>query len=54
VMAVVVDQTFAGQVAAMLERDFRQAKRTSAADLRARGRVFRWMVRAARLFDPIL
>ncbi len=54
VMAVVVDQTFASQVATMLERDFRQAERTSAADLQARGRVFRWMVRAARLFDPIL
>jgi len=54
VMAVVVDRTFAGQVAAMLERDFQQARRTSAADLRDRSWPFRWAVRAARLFDPIL
>jgi cardiolipin synthase len=54
VMAVVVDRTFAGQVAVMLERDFQQARRTSAADLRDRSWPFRWAVRAARLFDPIL
>ena len=54
VMAVAVDRTFAGQVAAMLERDFQQARRTSAADLRNRNWLFRWAVRAARLFDPIL
>lgn len=54
VMALAVDRTFAGQVAAMLERDFQQARRTSAADLRDRSWFFRWAVRAARLFDPIL
>ncbi|MFZ1642826.1 MAG: cardiolipin synthase [Candidatus Contendobacter sp.] len=54
VMAVVVNRTFAGQVAAMLEQDFQQARRTSAADLRDRSWPFRWAVRAARLFDPIL
>lgn len=54
VMAVVVDPTFAGQVAAMLERDFQQARRTSSADLGSRSWPFRWAVRAARLFDPIL
>ena len=54
VMAVVVDPTFAGQVATMLERDFQQAKLTSAADLSKRSWAFRWAVRAARLFDPIL
>ncbi len=54
VMAVVVDKTFAGQVAAMLDRDFQQAKPASAADLRERSRAFQWAVRAARLFDPIL
>lgn len=54
VMAVAVDRPFAGQVAAMLERDFQQARRTSAADLRDRSWPFRWAVRAARLFDPIL
>jgi cardiolipin synthase len=54
VMAVAVDRTFAGQVAAMLERDFQQARRASAADLRDRSWPFRWAVRAARLFDPIL
>ncbi|HOW77107.1 MAG TPA: cardiolipin synthase [Candidatus Competibacteraceae bacterium] len=54
VMAVGVDRIFAGQVAAMLEQDFQQARRTSAADLRNRSGPFRWAVRAARLFDPIL
>lgn len=54
VMAVAVDRTFAGQVAAMLERDFQQARRTSTADLQDRSGFFRWAVRAARLFDPIL
>ena len=54
VMAVGVDRTFAAQVAAMLERDFQQARRTSAADLQGRSKLFRWAVRAARLFDPIL
>lgn len=54
VMAVTVDPTFAGQVAAMLEQDFQQSRRTSAADLRDRSWPFRWAVRAARLFDPIL
>ncbi len=54
VMAVGVDRTFAAQVAAMLERDFQQARRTSAADLQGRSKFFRWAVRAARLFDPIL
>ncbi len=54
VMAVAIDRTFAGQVAAMLERDFQQSRRTSAADLRDRSWPFRWAVRAARLFDPIL
>ncbi|MDG4557165.1 MAG: cardiolipin synthase [Candidatus Contendobacter sp.] len=54
VMAVVVDRTFAGQVAAMLERDFQQSRQTSAADLRNRSWPFRWAARAARLFDPIL
>ena len=54
VMLVAVDRTFAGQVAAMLERDFLQARRASAADLQTRSWLFRWAVRAARLFDPIL
>ncbi|MBK8535445.1 MAG: cardiolipin synthase [Candidatus Competibacteraceae bacterium] len=54
VMAVVVDRGFASQVAAMLAHDFQQSRRTSAADLRSRGWIFRWAVRAARLFDPIL
>ncbi|MBZ4193979.1 MAG: cardiolipin synthase [Candidatus Contendobacter sp.] len=54
VMAVVVDPPFAGQVAAMLERDFQQAELTSGTDLRERSQTFRWAVRAARLFDPIL
>ena len=44
----------AAQVAAMLEHDFQQARRTSVADLRDRSWPFRWAVRAARLFDPIL
>lgn len=54
VMAVGVDRTFASQVATMLEQDFQQARRTSAADLQGRSGFFRWAVRAARLFDPIL
>ena len=54
VMAVGVDRMFAGQVESMLERDFQQARRTSAADLRDRSGFFQWAVRAARLFDPIL
>ncbi|HNW79347.1 MAG TPA: phospholipase D-like domain-containing protein, partial [Candidatus Competibacteraceae bacterium] len=54
VMAVVADSGFAQQVARMLEMDLQHSRRTSAADLRARGPAFRWAVRAARLFDPIL
>ncbi|MCC8997934.1 MAG: cardiolipin synthase [Candidatus Contendobacter sp.] len=54
VMAVVVDRGFTSQVAAMLEHDFQQSRQTSAADLRSRNWLFRWSVRAARLFDPIL
>jgi cardiolipin synthase len=50
----VADRTFARQAATMLERDFQQARRISAADLRGRGWLFRWAVWAARLFDPIL
>jgi hypothetical protein len=38
----------------MLERDFQQSRRTSAADLRNQSWLFQWAVRAARLFDPIL
>lgn len=54
ITAIVADQGFAAQVQAMLEEDFRHARRTGAADLRARSRPFRWAVRAARLLDPIL
>ena len=54
VMAVVADSGFAQQVARMLEMDLQHSRRTSAADLRARSPAFRWAVRAARLFDPIL
>jgi len=54
ITAIVADPGFAAQVQAMLEEDFRHARRTGAADLRARSRPFRWAVRAARLLDPIL
>jgi len=54
VMAVGVDRAFAAQVETMLTRDFQRSQRTSAAELRRRGRTFQWAVRAARLFDPIL
>lgn len=54
VMAVVVDRSFAHQVATMLDQDFQRSRRASSADLRDRSWPFRWAVRAARLFDPIL
>jgi cardiolipin synthase len=54
ITAIVVDRGLAAEVQAMLEEDFRRARRASAADLAERSRAFRWAVRAARLLDPIL
>ena len=54
ITAIVVDRGLAGEVSAMLEQDFKRARRASAADLNQRGWAFRWSVRAARLLDPIL
>jgi len=54
ITAILVDRGFAAAVHAMLEEDFRHARRTSAAALRERGPAFRWAVQAARLLDPIL
>jgi len=54
VMAVVADRDFARQVRVMLEEDFSHSRQTSHADLEKRSWLFKWAVRAARLFDPIL
>lgn len=54
IMAVVVDAGFAAQVETMLEIDFELSRQATVADLQTRSWLFRWAVRVARLFDPIL
>ena len=54
VTALVVDKCFAAQVSEMLEEDFTHSRKVSSADLYSRGWLFRWAVRLARLFDPVL
>lgn len=49
----ILDRRLAGQVHAMLERDFGHARRMGAADLRARPPWFRFAVRLARLSAPV-
>ncbi|HYS54378.1 MAG TPA: cardiolipin synthase [Thermoanaerobaculia bacterium] len=49
----VSDGPLASQVSAMLEADFANAERITAADLRARSFAFRFAVRAARLASPV-
>lgn len=51
--ALVADRTFAAQVAAMLEKDFANARPVSAADFTKRPLWFRLSVRAARLLAPL-
>jgi cardiolipin synthase A/B len=49
----VTDDELASQVRAMLEADFADAQRITAADLRARSFLFRFAVQAARLASPV-
>jgi cardiolipin synthase A/B len=49
----VTDDELASQVRTMLEADFADAQRITAADLRARSFLFRFAVRAARLASPV-
>jgi cardiolipin synthase A/B len=51
---LIVDEPFATKVEAMLERDFSRARPVTAAEIDARGWPYRFAVRAARLFSPIL
>ena len=51
---LVVDQPFAAKVAAMLERDFTRARPVTSAQVDAKGWPYRFAVRGARLFSPIL
>jgi cardiolipin synthase A/B len=47
------DRAFAGEVAAMLEKDFAQSRRIDPAEARARGFLFQLKVRSAILLSPI-
>jgi cardiolipin synthase len=49
----VADRELATQVSEMLQADFANAERITAADLRARSFAFRFAVRAARLASPV-
>ena len=49
----ITDPETASQVRAMLEADFAESQRLTAADLRARSFLFRFAVRAARLASPV-
>jgi cardiolipin synthase A/B len=51
---LVVNEPFAAKVAAMLERDFASARPVTSAQIDAKGWPYRFAVRAARLFSPIL
>jgi cardiolipin synthase len=51
---LVVDQAFATKVASMLERDFTRARPVTSAQIDAKGWPYRFAVRGARLFSPIL
>ena len=49
----IADAGFTGEVAAMLEEDFRQAVRATPEELRGKGYWFRFLTRACRLLAPI-
>lgn len=49
----VADPAFTAQVAAMLERDFTDARQSKAADVQSRGFWFRFATRACRLLAPV-
>ena len=49
----IADDEFASQVRAMLEADFAEAERITAADLHKKSFAFRFAVRAARLASPV-
>jgi cardiolipin synthase A/B len=51
---LVVNEPFAAKVEAMLKRDFSRARPVTAAEIDAKGWPYRFAVRAARLFSPIL
>jgi cardiolipin synthase len=53
ITAVVADQGFNGEVARMLEADFARSRLVTEADIRAKGPLFRFAVRAAQLTAPI-
>ena len=53
ITVVVADQRFNSKVARMLEADFTRSRLVSAADIRAKGPLFRFAVRAAQLTAPI-
>lgn len=49
----IADRDFTSRVRAMLEKDFAESERLTAADLRSRSAAFRFAVRAARLASPV-
>ena len=51
---LVESRAFAGEVEAMLERDFAASNEVHESDLERRDFLFRLKARAARLFAPIL
>lgn len=53
ITVVVADQGFNGEVARMLEADFARSRLVTEADIRAKGPLFRFAVRAAQLTAPI-
>jgi cardiolipin synthase len=53
ITVVVADQQFSNEVARMLEADFTRSRLVGAEDIRAKGPLFRFVVRAAQLTAPI-
>ncbi len=51
--ALFADKDFARQTAAMLEKDFAESERATPGDLKKRGLLFRFAVRAALLLAPV-
>jgi len=53
ITVVVADHSFNSEVARMLEADFARSRLVSRADIRTKGPLFRFAVRAAQLTAPI-
>lgn len=53
VTGIVRDESFNGEVAAMLEDDIANSRRVDADDYREKSFPFRFMARLARLFAPV-